>query len=61
MAQVNAGKLLHVDLAMGRTWTEPMEEALLQKYLLGSGLAAYFFARVADPALDALAPESPIY
>lgn len=61
MAKVNAGKLLHVDLTAGKTWTEPVEEALLEKYLLGSGLAAHFFARVADPALDALAPASPLY
>jgi len=61
MAHVNAGELLVLDLTAGKWWVEPVEEALVSKYLLGSGLAAHLYSQVADTGADPLAPESPLY
>jgi len=61
VVHVNAGRLLCLDLAEGKWWDEPVDDALLEKYLLGSGLAAHLYSQVADVGTDPLAPESPLY
>ncbi|MGQ9586293.1 MAG: aldehyde ferredoxin oxidoreductase family protein [Anaerolineae bacterium] len=61
MAQVNAGSLLYVDLTEQKSWAEPIQVALLEKYLLGSGLAAHLFMEDGARDADPLAPESPLY
>ncbi len=60
MANVYAGKLLRVDLGRGSLQFEPIEEADVRRYLLGSGLAAKIYYEEMDPGLDALHPDSPL-
>lgn len=54
------GQLLHVDLTAGRWRVETIDEDVVRKYLLGSGLAARIFFETVDPGLDALDPASPL-
>ena len=60
MPDVYAGKLLRVDLSSGTQRVEPIDDADVRKYLLGSGLAARIYYREMDPALDPLDPASPL-
>jgi len=57
---VYAGKFLRLDLTRG-TWSEePISEAQVQKWLLGSGFAAKLFYDEMNPELDPLDPASPL-
>ena len=60
MPYVYAGKVLRVDLTSGAHRIEPIDEADVRRYLLGSGLAAKIFHEEMDPDLDPLDPASPL-
>jgi aldehyde:ferredoxin oxidoreductase len=60
MPDVYAGKLLRLDLSSGTQRVEPVDDADVRQYLLGSGLAAKIFYEEMDPALDPLDPPSPL-
>jgi aldehyde:ferredoxin oxidoreductase len=60
MANVYAGNLVRVDLTSGARHIEPVQDADVRRYLLGSGLAAKIFSEEMDPALDPLEPASPL-
>lgn len=60
MSFVNAGRLARVDLSTRETLIEPIPDAWVEQYLLGSGLAAKIFYSEMDPSLDALDPASPL-
>ena len=40
-----AGRILHVDLASGRHWTEDLDEGLTRKHLGSRGLGAHVLFR----------------
>lgn len=52
------GKILHVDLAEGRWWTEELDDLIYRKYLGGSALASYFLLRDLKPGVDPLGPDN---
>jgi aldehyde:ferredoxin oxidoreductase len=60
MTSVHASRLLRVDLDSGAHRVDPIDEADVRRYLLGSGLAAKIFYEEMDPNLDPLAPASPL-
>jgi aldehyde:ferredoxin oxidoreductase len=60
MPFVYAGKLLRTDLTSGAQRVEPIDDADVRHYLLGSGLAAKIYRQEMDPALDPLDPASPL-
>jgi aldehyde:ferredoxin oxidoreductase len=60
MSNVYAGKLLRIDLTSGAHHIEPIDEADIRRYLLGSGLAAKIYYEEMDPSLDPLDPASPL-
>jgi len=60
MPYVYAGKLLQLDLTEGRWSDLPISEDQVQKWTLGSGLAARMFYDMMDPSIDALDPRSPL-
>ena len=60
MTKVYAGKLLRVDLTGGTHHIEEIEEEVVRRYLLGSGLAAKIYYQEMDPDLDPLDPASPL-
>jgi aldehyde:ferredoxin oxidoreductase len=60
MAHVYTGNLVRVDLTSGAHRIEPIQDADVRRYLLGSGLAAKIFSEEMDPALDPLDPASPL-
>jgi aldehyde:ferredoxin oxidoreductase len=60
MSNVCAGKLLRINLSTEENRIEPIDSADLQKYLIGSGLAAKIYHEEMDPALDPLDPASPL-
>jgi aldehyde:ferredoxin oxidoreductase len=57
---VYAGKFLRVDLTHGTWHEEPISAQQVEKWLLGSGLAAKLYYDEMDPALDPLDPASPL-
>jgi aldehyde:ferredoxin oxidoreductase len=57
---VYAGKFLRLDLARGSWSEEPISEAQVQKWLLGSGFAAKLFYDEMKSELDPLDPASPL-
>lgn len=57
---VYAGKFLRLDLSDGTWQEEPIGEAALTKWLLGSGFAARLYYDEMDPAVDPLDPASPL-
>ncbi|MBN1640159.1 MAG: aldehyde ferredoxin oxidoreductase family protein [Anaerolineae bacterium] len=64
MAQVCAGKLLYVHLGRERISEVPTDPALLEHYLLGSGLAAHLFSEALAAGLvpdDPLDPGNTLY
>ena len=60
MTDAYAGKLLRLDLSSGTQRTEPINEADVRQYLLGSGLAAKIYYEEIQPDLDPLDPGSPL-
>jgi aldehyde:ferredoxin oxidoreductase len=60
MPHVYAGQILRLDLSAGTQRIEPLDDADVRQYLLGSGLAAKIFYEEMDPALDPLDPASPL-
>ncbi|HSJ54960.1 MAG TPA: aldehyde ferredoxin oxidoreductase N-terminal domain-containing protein, partial [Anaerolineae bacterium] len=60
MPFVHAGKLLRADLGTGSLRVEPIDEADVRRYLLGSGLAARIYYKEMDAGLDPLHPDSPL-
>jgi aldehyde:ferredoxin oxidoreductase len=57
---IYAGKFLRVDLTQGTWHEEPITAQQVEKWLLGSGLAAKLYYDEMDPALDPLDPASPL-
>jgi aldehyde:ferredoxin oxidoreductase len=60
MPHVYTGLLLRVDLTDGAHRVEPIDDADVRRYLLGSGLAAKVYYEEMDPSLDPLDPASPL-
>ncbi len=58
MPYTYSGKLLRVDLGQGRWHVKDIEDAQIEKFLLGSGLAAKIYYDEMDPARDALDPDA---
>ncbi|HSR34437.1 MAG TPA: aldehyde ferredoxin oxidoreductase family protein [Anaerolineae bacterium] len=60
MPDVYAGQLLRIDLTKGIHKIEPIDDADVRRYLLGSGLAAKIYYEEMDPDIDPLDPASPL-
>jgi len=60
MPSVYAGRWLRVNLESGEVREEQIAEETMQRWLLGSGLAAHLFYEELDPASDSLDPGSPL-
>ena len=60
MPDVYAGQILRLDLNDGTQRVEPVDDADVRMYLLGSGLAAKIYYEEMDPGLDPLDPASPL-
>jgi aldehyde:ferredoxin oxidoreductase len=60
MPLVYAGRLLRLDLTTAEHRVEPIDDADVRRYLLGSGLAARIFYEEMDPDLHPLHPASPL-
>ncbi len=58
MTHPYAGQYFCIDLTMGDIQLQPIAEADVRKYLLGSGYAAKLYAEDLDPALDPLEPRA---
>jgi aldehyde:ferredoxin oxidoreductase len=55
-----AGRILHVDLSAGRTWTEQLKEEYAKKYIGGIGLGMRLFLDHSKPGVDPFSPENPL-
>ena len=53
-----AGKLLRVDLTSARLTEEQLDEAVLRKYIGGSGLGAKFLYEEVPPRVECFDPEN---
>jgi aldehyde:ferredoxin oxidoreductase len=60
MSKVYTGKLLRIDLESNEVVEERIAEEDVQRWFLGSGLAAHVFFEEMDPELDPLDPASPL-
>ncbi len=58
MAYSYAGRLIRLDLGAGQWRVEDVDDTLVEKYLLGGGLAAKILYEEMDPSRDALHPDS---
>ncbi len=61
MPYVYAGRYLRLDLDTGQHTIEPIADADVKKFLLGSGYAAKLFADELDPSIGPLDPRATIY
>jgi aldehyde:ferredoxin oxidoreductase len=55
-----AGRMLHVDLSTGKTWTEPLREELAKKYIGGMGLGMHLLLDHSKPGVDPFSPDNPL-
>jgi aldehyde:ferredoxin oxidoreductase len=55
-----AGKLARIDVTSGSSHVEPIDDSDVQRYLLGSGLAAKILYDEMDPTLDPLDHANPL-
>lgn len=55
-----AGRILHVDLSSGKTWTEPLKEELAKKYIGGIGIGMRLYLDNSEPGIDPFSPENPL-
>lgn len=56
MAMGYQGKILHVDLTVGRTWTEEPGDLFYRMYLGGPGIGVYYLLKEMQPGTDPLGP-----
>jgi aldehyde:ferredoxin oxidoreductase len=61
MSYVYAGQYIRFDLSSGQYTIEPIDEADVKAYLLGSGYAAKLFYDELDPTIDPLDPRAALY
>jgi len=55
-----AGRISHVDLSSGKTWTEPLTEEFAKKYIGGIGLGMRLYLDHSKPGIDPFSPENPL-
>jgi len=55
-----AGRVLHVDLTTGKTYTEPLNEEFAKKYIGGMGLGMRLWLENSKPKIDPFDPENPL-
>ena len=55
-----AGKILHVDLTTGKTYTEPLNEDYAKKYIGGIGLGMRLWLDNSKAGVDPFSPENPL-
>jgi len=58
MVQGYNGRILHVDLADGKTWVDEMPESFYRRYLGGNGFIAYYLLHDMPAGIDPLGPEN---
>ena len=54
------GAALIVDLTAQRAWREPLDDAVLRKFIGGTGLASWLLYKHCPPGADPLGPENPL-
>ena len=52
------GKILHVDLTMGKLEVEEPDETFYRKYMGGSAMSVYYLLKHTPPGADPLGPEN---
>ncbi len=57
---LNQGRILHVDLTSGRTWTEETADADVKRFIGARGGNARLFWREAAAGVDPLGPDNPL-
>ena len=55
-----AGRILHIDLTTGKTYTEPLNEDYAKKYIGGIGLGMRLWLDHSKPGVDPFSPENPL-
>ena len=55
-----AGRVLHVDLSTGKTYTEPLNEDYAKKYIGGIGLGMRLWLDNSKAGVDPFSPENPL-
>jgi len=55
-----AGRILHIDLATGKTHVEPLNEEYAKKYVGGIGLGIRLWLDYSKPGVDPFSPENPL-
>jgi aldehyde:ferredoxin oxidoreductase len=55
-----AGRILHVDLSSGKTWTEPLKEEYARKYIGGIGLGMRLLLDYSKQGVDPFDSENPL-
>ncbi|MEM3618051.1 MAG: aldehyde ferredoxin oxidoreductase family protein [Candidatus Bathyarchaeia archaeon] len=55
-----AGKILHVDLTTGKSYTEPLNEDYAKKYIGGIGLGMRLWLDNSKAGVDPFSPENPL-
>ncbi|MGB9683700.1 MAG: aldehyde ferredoxin oxidoreductase family protein [Candidatus Bathyarchaeales archaeon] len=55
-----AGRILHIDLTTGRTYTEPLNEDYAKKYIGGIGLGMRLWLDNSQAGVEPLSPENPL-
>ncbi|HZU05073.1 MAG TPA: aldehyde ferredoxin oxidoreductase family protein [Chloroflexota bacterium] len=54
------GKVLHVDLGLGRSWEEALTEPVLRAFIGGIGLGTYLLYQHCPAGVDPLSPANPL-
>ena len=54
------GKILRVDLSLGKVASEPLDPRVAREYLGGRGFGIYYLRKEVDPACDPLGPANKI-
>ena len=55
-----AGRILHIDLSTGKTYTEPLNEDYAKKYIGGIGLGMRLWLDNSKAGVDPFSPENPL-
>jgi aldehyde:ferredoxin oxidoreductase len=55
-----AGKILHIDLTTGKTYTEPLNEDYAKKYIGGIGLGMRLWLANSKAGVDPFSPDNPL-
>ena len=58
--EIEYGRALFIDVSTSKSWVETIDEITLKRYIGGSGMAAWLFAKTIPSGISPFDPQNPL-